>query len=286
MSTEWIDDENSSCVPVPVIVNGEALPPLRHPAEPDAFARHNGVPGHNQTAVESARVLIVGAGGLGSWAALALARSGVRSITIVEPDRFERSNASRQLMFGRDLGDLKAIALARNLAPHMIAGGTITAIPMAFADAVSEYALAADLMVVLVDNNACRLEAVRFAREQQIPAVFSMLSFDSMRVHSFLQGADPNDACLWCALPNLDPQSHAPCASATIAGCLASAAHTVFFSYRALMGWPDGAQIFNWRETDLFANAPDATGVVARRPLCRCQAKVSAHRSPIGPTWP
>jgi len=51
---------------------------------------------------------IVGAGGLASWVALALARSGVRHLTIVDPDRFDRTNASRQLMFGGDVGDWKA----------------------------------------------------------------------------------------------------------------------------------------------------------------------------------
>jgi len=46
----------------------------------DLFARHEGVPGHVQEALTNARTVIVGAGGLGSWVALALARSGAREL--------------------------------------------------------------------------------------------------------------------------------------------------------------------------------------------------------------
>lgn len=87
-----------------------------------------------------------------------------------------------------------------------------------------------------------------------------MLSTDSLRLNAFLQAADPNAPCLWCALPNLDPQSAAPCAAATIAGCFAVAAHVTFLVHRALMGWPAGKPVFNWRESDLFGEGPIAWG--------------------------
>jgi molybdopterin/thiamine biosynthesis adenylyltransferase len=200
--------------------------------------------------------------------ALALARSGARRMTIVDPDRFDRTNTNRQLVFGSDLGRPKAIALAQNLLDHMVAGGQVTAIPLAFDEAVQKFPLPANVVLFLVDNNRCRFQGVGFARQRHIPAVFTMLSADGSRLHTFLQGPARDDPCLWCALPNLDVAASAPCASATITSCLLGAAYTTFFAHRAVMGWPPHVAQFNWREADLLGVAPDRVGTVARRPGC------------------
>jgi hypothetical protein len=91
----------------------------------------------------------------------------------------------------------------------MVAAGTVTGMAMTF-DAAAAYAIPADVIVAVVDNNACRLQASRFARARAIRAVFSMLVADSMRMHTFLQGPYSGDACLWCAAPNLDPRRPRP----------------------------------------------------------------------------
>ncbi len=171
MSTDYAEpDYDFSGSPKAVeIIEAPGFPPPRHPAEADLFARHEGVPGHVQDALTNARIVIVGAGGLGSWVALALARSGVRSLTIIDPDRYDRTNASRQLMFASDIGQPKAVALARNLADHMIAGGVLSAIAMSFQNAIQAHAVPADLLVVAVDNNGCRWAASRIARQLRIP---------------------------------------------------------------------------------------------------------------------
>lgn len=242
--------------------------PKSHPAEADIFARHEGVPGHVQAILSTARILLVGAGGLNSWTGLGLVRSGARSLTIVDHDLADRTNLSRQVFYIEDLGQPKALRLAHNLAPHAVAGAVITGIARRFDQAVADVALPADLLVVGVDNNECRLQCVREARKRRIPAVFSMLSRDGMRCQSFLQGPHESDACLWCALPNLDPESRAPCAAAVVSSCFLAAAFAVFFSHRALMGWPEATEPFNWREADLLGMAPGRVGLVGRRPDC------------------
>jgi molybdopterin/thiamine biosynthesis adenylyltransferase len=244
-----------------------ALPPA-HPAEADTFDRHAGVPGHYQAPLGRARIVLVGAGGLNSWTALGLARSGATLLTIIDPDFVERTNMPRQLYFRDDLGQPKALRLAQNLAGHMVAGGRVTSVPLRFEEAIEEFALPADLLVVGVDNNACRLSCVRAARRRGIPAVFTMLSHDGMRCQSFLQGPDSTAPCLWCALPNLDPESAAPCAAAIISSCFLSAAFALFFAHRALMGWPETTASFNWREADLLGGTPGRIGCVRPRANC------------------
>lgn len=67
------------------------------------------------------RVGIAGCGGLGSNAAVALARVGVRQFVLADFDRVEPSNLNRQYYFLHQIGEYKTTALADNL--HMIAKG-------------------------------------------------------------------------------------------------------------------------------------------------------------------
>lgn len=238
-----------------------------HPAEPDIFARHEGIPAHNQMLLENARILLAGGGGLNSWAGIGLARSGAKFLTVIDHDRTDRTNLARQFFFKDDLGQPKGIRLAKNLTSQAVGGATITGIGLPFEEAIEQYPLPADILVVGVDNNACRLKSVEFARKKRIPAVFTMLSRDGMRCQTFLQGASPLEPCLWCALPNLDPEKIMPCASAIISSCFMASAFTVFFVHRALMGW-DKIEPFNWREADLSGMTFDRQGTIEKRTDC------------------
>ena len=80
-----------------------------------------GVEGQRQ--LLEARVLIVGAGGLGSAAALYLASAGVGDITIADHDKVELSNLQRQILHAtRDIGRSKsesALDAVRGLNPEI-----------------------------------------------------------------------------------------------------------------------------------------------------------------------
>ncbi len=96
------------------------------PAETLRYARHlvlDGVGETGQEKLKAARVLIVGAGGLGSPAALYLAAAGVGTLGLVDFDVVDASNLQRQVLYGEsDLGRPKLDAAAerlRDLNPHI-----------------------------------------------------------------------------------------------------------------------------------------------------------------------
>jgi tRNA A37 threonylcarbamoyladenosine dehydratase len=67
--------------------------------------------------LRAARVAVVGLGGVGSWAAEALARSGVAELTLIDLDHVAESNINRQVQAtGATLGQAKAQALSARIA--------------------------------------------------------------------------------------------------------------------------------------------------------------------------
>lgn len=69
-----------------------------------------------QEKIKAARVLLIGAGGLGSPSALYLAAAGVGTLGIVDDDRVDVSNLQRQVLYGsEDVGELKAQAASLRL---------------------------------------------------------------------------------------------------------------------------------------------------------------------------
>lgn len=70
----------------------------------------------NLARIQNTKVLIFGLGGVGSWCAEALVRSGIRHITIVDSDRVCVTNCNRQLMAtSKTIGQVKVDALRNRL---------------------------------------------------------------------------------------------------------------------------------------------------------------------------
>src|SRR6185312_7810727 len=107
------------------------LPPMVFTdVEVERYARHlilREVGGPGQQKLKGASVLIVGAGGLGSPAALYLAAAGVGGLMLADPDVVDRSNLQRQIIYAdSDIGQPKVEAAADRLAalnPHVFVAG-------------------------------------------------------------------------------------------------------------------------------------------------------------------
>src|SRR3972149_1146033 len=95
--------------------------------ELERYARHivmREVGGPGQQKLKVARVLVVGAGGIGSPALLYLAACGVGTLGIIDDDRVSLSNLQRQVLhatgdLGRSKTDSAAVAI-RRLNPHVV----------------------------------------------------------------------------------------------------------------------------------------------------------------------
>jgi tRNA threonylcarbamoyladenosine dehydratase len=100
---------------------GETGPPPAHDVAPDLERRFGGLRRLHGDAgyarLRAARVAVVGVGGVGSWAAEALARSGVAELTLIDLDHVAESNINRQVQaLGATLGQAKVQALAARIA--------------------------------------------------------------------------------------------------------------------------------------------------------------------------
>ena len=113
----------------------------------------------------AAKVIIFGAGGVGSWCAESLVRTGIRRLTIVDSDRICVTNINRQLMATtQTVGQVKVEALRQRLL-DVNPRAEITAIQKIYnvetADSftLSDY----DCIIDAIDSLACKALLIRNA---------------------------------------------------------------------------------------------------------------------------
>ncbi|WP_415012399.1 HesA/MoeB/ThiF family protein [Amaricoccus sp.] len=191
--------------------------------ELERYARHIVLPeigGPGQQALARARVLVVGAGGLGAPALLYLAAAGVGRITVVDDDAVALSNLQRQPIFTTaDVGRPKAEVAAERLAalnPHVTLLPRVLRLdPAAAADSVP----AADLVLDGSDNFPTRylLNAACVAAGRPLVAA-AMSRWEGQIALWHPQGGGPCYACVFPEPP--DPGLTPPCALAGVIGAL------------------------------------------------------------------
>ena len=122
--------------------------------------------------LRAARVAVIGIGGVGSWAAEALARSGVGSISLVDLDHIVESNTNRQIhALGDAYGKAKVLAMAERIAA--IDPACAVRPVEAFVDADNAAALAAghDLVLDCIDQVRAKAALIATCRTQAITVI-------------------------------------------------------------------------------------------------------------------
>ncbi|MDB4878684.1 MAG: UBA/THIF-type binding protein [Gemmatimonadetes bacterium] len=203
--------------------------PSLSPDELLRYGRHLSLPDvgeAGQQRLAGARVLLVGAGGLGSPAALYLTAAGVGHLGIVDGDAVELSNLQRQVLHGtRDLGRSKvssAESRLRDLNPHVQVAAYHTRLTSANAlDLLRGH----DLVLDGTDNFASRYLLNDACVLLGIPLVHgSVLRFDGQA--AVFGAAD--GPCYRCVFPEPPLPGQVPgCAEAGVFGVLPGLVGTI-----------------------------------------------------------
>lgn len=209
-------------------VTPDVLPPLTDD-DRRRYGRHLALPQvgvDGQRRLRAARVLLVGAGGLGSPAALYLAAAGVGTIGIIDPDVVDESNLQRQILHGaRDVGRLKVESARERLAeldPRIVVHVRPERLTAANARAIiREYDVVVDgsdnFATRYVVNDACVLEGK--------PDVHGSIVRFEGQASVFATADGP---CYRCIFPDPPPSDLAPdCAHAGVLGVLPGLVGTI-----------------------------------------------------------
>src|SRR5262245_9558195 len=204
-------------------------PMMLSPEELERYARHivlHEIGGPGQAALKGARVLVVGAGGLGAPALLYLAAAGVGTLGVIDDDAVALSNLQRQVIHCTpEIGEPKvesAAAAIRRLNPHVKIEMHATRFAAANAlSLIGGYDVVADGS----DNFATRYlvsDACFFAKKPLVTAAVGVFDGTLTTLHAHERKADgtPNPTYR-CLFPEPPPPGTVPtCAEAGILGAL------------------------------------------------------------------
>ncbi|MCR4378790.1 MAG: molybdopterin-synthase adenylyltransferase MoeB [Rhodospirillales bacterium] len=192
------------------------------------YARHILLPqvgGHGQEKLLNAKVLVVGAGGLGSPVLMYLAAAGVGTIGVIDDDQVELSNLQRQIAHTtQSVGEPKVESAARtlkainpdvNVIPYNDRFGPANAL-----DLIAQY----DLVTDGSDNFPTRFlvnDAAYFARRPLVTG--AILRFDGQvaTFKNFPGGGHEDGPCYRCIFREPPPPGQIPsCSEAGVLGVL------------------------------------------------------------------
>ena len=127
--------------------------------------------------LQSSHVAVVGLGGVGSWCAEALARSGVGRLTLLDEDTVSVSNLNRQCgALHSTLGRPKAAVLAQRIA-DISPGTAVRPLQARYEAGTRETLFSAgpfDYIVDAIDLVSCKLDLIVTAVERGIPIVSAL----------------------------------------------------------------------------------------------------------------
>ncbi|MBA3810346.1 MAG: molybdopterin-synthase adenylyltransferase MoeB [Caulobacteraceae bacterium] len=191
------------------------------PAEVERYARHlvlREIGGPGQQALKAARVLIVGAGGLGAPAALYLAAAGVGRIGLVDADVVSLSNLQRQVLYADADADVEAVKVevaARRLGalnPHV----AVEALALALTpENAGEMVAGWDVVLDGTDNFATRFAVGAASVAAGKPLVSGAIGRWTGQV-----GVFAGRPCYRCLVPDTPPDAET-CAAVGVVGALA-----------------------------------------------------------------
>lgn len=168
------------------------------------YQRHHQLKGFGkkaQTKLLNAHVLLIGAGGLGSSAALYLSAVGVGQITIVDDDKVELSNLQRQIIHKTSSIDSQKVDSAKSQMLAINPDIKVNAINIRFqSDNAEELINRVDIVIDGSDNLETRYLVNKVCLNYSKPLVYaSVYQFETQL--SVFDFREKNAACLNCLFP-------------------------------------------------------------------------------------
>jgi sulfur-carrier protein adenylyltransferase/sulfurtransferase len=197
-------------------------PTVLTPDQRDRYGRHLLLPEvgeEGQQKLLDSKILLLGAGGLGSPAALYLAAAGVGTIGIVDMDVVDASNLQRQILHNLErIGDRKVDSAKKTLTALNPDVDVVTYDVRLGADNILDIIDGYDVIVDGTDNFPTRYLLNDASLLKRIPVVHGSIFRFEGQVTVF----DPyNGPCYRCLLPEPPPPELAPsCAEAGVLGVL------------------------------------------------------------------
>lgn len=142
----------------------------------DMYSRTKMLLGDKLGALESARVLVCGAGGVGGYVIEALARAGVGAIAVLDNDVFSVSNLNRQILATRDTIDKRKTQVAIERIKSINPDCKTEAFDMFYMpDTADKIDLSAfDYIVDAIDTVSAKLTLITRAKEAGVPIISCM----------------------------------------------------------------------------------------------------------------
>lgn len=156
--------------------------------ELDRFNRVRGLLGDQAMGrLARARVIIFGVGGVGSWTAEALVRSGVGRLTVVDADRVSASNINRQLMATTSTVGRPKVEVLRERLLDINPSVVIDAVEARFtAESADDFDLQSyDFCIDAIDSLKDKADLLLLATALKVPVASSMgaaLKIDPTRI--------------------------------------------------------------------------------------------------------
>ena len=160
-----------------------------------------------QQKLKNARVVIAGAGGLGSPIAIYLAAAGVGKIRLIDHDSLDIGNLNRQILYNEeDIGESKVLSAKAKMESFNSAIEIEAIHETIMKNNVFEVAGDFDLIVDAMDNFPARRLLNRVAISRGIPFFHGAIHGFEGTVTSIIPGLTPCLACLY----KQDPQQKGP----------------------------------------------------------------------------
>jgi len=142
----------------------------------EEFSRTKIVLGEKEKNIQNANIAILGVGGVGGYVFEMLVRLGVKNLTVVDCDIFEKSNLNRQILATEKTLNFKKVEIAKKRAEVINKNCTVCAKNIKLSKDNIETILTEkyDYVLDCIDDVSAKIAVIKFCHENKLPLLCAM----------------------------------------------------------------------------------------------------------------